>query len=147
MPRIYVDPRLLALPQCRSCRRSQIERVTGLQTIVEEPAGTVLVRRGDISGQVMLILSGWVSVRDERAVVDLGPGDLIGSAPGVHPSLSRSSAALAETDVVAAAMNWREFDAALMLIPRLALDAPFARRAGESQDGAGKAVGRHAFSS
>jgi hypothetical protein len=130
MSRIFVDPRLVALPQFRACRRRRLERVSGLQTITNRPAGAICLRGNDESAQVLLVLAGLVGVRDKDvALVVLGPGELVSAAPGIGPDLGLTSTVYAETDVVFAAMNCREFRAVLALMPRLLLEAPIPRRA------------------
>jgi len=122
--RVYVDPRLASLPQCRSCTRRELERVSRYQTLLEFEAGTVLMRGGNPSGQVALVLSGLASIADDRGgFTVLGPGDLAGATSITGPA-DCASTVRAETHVVLAVMTRREFAAVLTVIPGLVPEPP-----------------------
>jgi CRP-like cAMP-binding protein len=120
---VYVDPRLASLPQCRSRTRRQLERATHYQTYLEVEAGTILIRRGDSSGQVALILSGVASITDDRGgFAVLGPGDLAG-ATSITGHQALASTVRAETDLALVVMTRDEFREVLALIPTLVPEA------------------------
>ena len=128
MSRIPVDPRLAALPQCRTCTRRQLQHASRFQTVLELPPGRIVIRPGDTSGQVVLILSGLAGVRDDHAILAvLGPGDLAG-ATSIDGAACRSTV-LAETDLGVAVMTQAEFRVVLTFIPRLVIAAPVTTQA------------------
>jgi CRP-like cAMP-binding protein len=73
-----LDP-LHSVPLFGRFDRKHLERLSMLTEGVDVPAGKVLIRQGELGDDLMIIVSGVVSVkRDGVKVNKLGPGEFFG---------------------------------------------------------------------
>jgi CRP/FNR family cyclic AMP-dependent transcriptional regulator len=113
-------PGLIDLPSLRNAPKAELVALEALTTIVELPAGMVLMHEGAFGNEVHILVEGELLVeRDGEAVAVLTPGAVVGEQ-AVLLNLPRNASVTAGTDVRVAAMNRREFSTMLDQCPRLA---------------------------
>jgi len=70
---------LKSVPLFSHCSKKQITEIAKIADLVEEPAGTELIREGTAGNEFMVIVQGAVDVRRKgRKINHLGAGEFIG---------------------------------------------------------------------
>lgn len=99
--------------------RAEIDTLAATADRVTVPAGTVLVRAGQLGREAFLVVRGEVEVRrDGASVATVGPGDLVGEQALVARA-HRNADAVAATEVELAVFDLRSFERALAASPAL----------------------------
>ncbi len=98
-------------------RRDELARATDRVTV---PAGTALIRQGELAHEFFVILEGVVDVtRDGRHLQTLGPGDFFGEIGLLGPPF-RTATVIARSELCLAVVARREFRTLLRRFPKLA---------------------------
>ena len=98
-------------------RRGEVARTADRVTV---PAGTVLVRQGELAHEFFVILDGVADVtQDGRPLTVLGPGDFFGEIGLVGPPF-RTATVTARSELCLAVVARREFRTLLRRFPELA---------------------------
>jgi CRP/FNR family cyclic AMP-dependent transcriptional regulator len=114
--------RLRALPLFAGLSDAGLERVAGLVTELEVPAGQTLARADDPGSGMFVIEEGSVVVEGRgRHVIELGPGEFVGELALLVPESIRAARVRAKTDVRCLAIGRAEFERLLDDEPRIAL--------------------------
>jgi CRP-like cAMP-binding protein len=107
-------PLLDAVPRTR---RREVARAAERVTV---PAGTVLVRQGELAHEFFVILEGFADVtQDGRPLTVLGPGEFFGEIALVGPPF-RTATVTARSELQIAVVARREFRTLLRRFPELA---------------------------
>ena len=108
------------IPLFETVPRSRRAEVARLADRITVPAGTFLIRQGELAHEFFVILEGSAHViRDERVVAVLGPGDFFGEIALVgHPI--RTATVVAHSQLELAVLTRREFRTLLSRFPDLA---------------------------
>jgi CRP-like cAMP-binding protein len=107
-------PLLDAVPRGR---RNEVLRAADEVTV---PAGTVLVRQGELAHEFFVILEGVADVtQDGRPLTALGPGEFFGEIGLVGPPF-RTASVTARSELRLAVVARREFRTLLRRFPELA---------------------------
>jgi CRP-like cAMP-binding protein len=108
------------IPLFAGLDRHKIERLGQLAEEVDVPAGKVLVRQGDSGGDLMVLVSGAVSVeRDGARIAALGPGDFFGEIALIDGG-ARVATITAEEPSRLVVLGHREFHAVMDEFPEVA---------------------------
>ena len=111
---------LYRIPLFADLDKHKIERVGELTEEVDVPAGKVLIRQGDAGGDLMVLVSGQVSIeRDGTRVTTLGPGDFFGEISLID-GRPRTATVTTETPSRLLVVSHREFHALMDQIPEVA---------------------------
>src|SRR4051812_29276607 len=114
------EQRLAALTLFQDLPRRDLERIAGLCTMVERPAGTVLCSEGRAGQECFVIVDGEVAVTISGSeVATLGAGSVFGEL-AVLDGEPRTATARAASLVRLAVFSRREFEDLLECEPRVA---------------------------
>ncbi len=116
-PRTILD-RLGEVALFAGCDRDELELVDTLVTEVQVPTGHLLMGRGDLGTQFLVIADGYVEVELPSERVVLGPGDFVGEL-ALLDGAPRTAGVRALTDVRIYATAAHEFHR-LLTIPSIA---------------------------
>ena len=101
-----------------ACTSAELRRIDRLGAVVRRPGGEVLVERGLVGRECLVVLSGSVAVsRSEQMLAVLGPGALIGEM-ALLTGAPRNATVMALSDVELLVLHRGEF-AQLLAIPRV----------------------------
>ena len=98
-----------------------LQRILGLTTELESPAGQVLVRADDPGAGMFVIEEGTVVVEARGRTIELGPGEFFGELSLLVPESTRVARVRAKTDVRCLAIGRLDFEQLLEDEPRIAL--------------------------
>jgi voltage-gated potassium channel len=116
----WIDDRLAEVPLFKGLSKKQLRTVSSLATVLELPAGKVLMNEGGGGYEFVVIEEGQVEVRrGDRVVATRGPGDYIGEIALVERR-SRTATVVATTPVTIAVIGRREFQGMLDEMPDVA---------------------------
>ena len=108
------------IPLFAGLDRHRIERLGQLAEEVDVPAGKVLIRQGDSGGDLMVLVSGAVSVeRNGVRITTLGPGDFVGDIALIDGG-ARTATITTEEPSRLVVLGHREFHAVMDEIPQVA---------------------------
>jgi CRP/FNR family transcriptional regulator, cyclic AMP receptor protein len=111
---------LHSIPLFDRLDRKHLERLGALTEEVDVPAGKVLIRQGELGDDMMVIVSGTVTVeRDGAKVNTLGPGEFFGEIAMIDRG-PRTATVTAETPCRLLVINHREFHALMDEFPAVA---------------------------
>ena len=100
--------------------RKHLERLGMLTEQVDVPAGKVLIRQGEVGDDLMIIVSGAVSVeRDGTEVNSLGVGEFFGEIAVIDRG-PRTATVTSETPCRLLVVNHRDFHALMEEFPEVA---------------------------
>jgi len=100
--------------------RKHLERLGMLTEEVDVPAGKVLIRQGEVGDDLMIIVSGAVSVeRDGTEVNRLGVGEFFGEIAVIDRG-PRTATVTSETPCRLLVVNHRDFHALMEEFPEVA---------------------------
>ena len=100
--------------------RKHLERLGMLTEEVDVPAGKVLIRQGELGDDLMIIVSGAVSVeRDGTEVNSLGVGEFFGEIAVIDRG-PRTATVTSETPCRLLVVNHRDFHALMEEFPEVA---------------------------
>ena len=100
--------------------RKHLERLGMLTEEVDVPAGKVLIRQSELGDDLMIIVSGAVSVeRDGTKVNRLGPGEFFGEIAVIDRG-PRTATVTSETPCRLLVVNHRDFHALMDEFPDVA---------------------------
>ena len=100
--------------------RKHLERLGMLTEEVDVPAGKVLIRQGELGDDLMIIVSGAVSVeRDGTEVNRLGVGEFFGEIAVIDRG-PRTATVTSETPCRLLVVNHRDFHALMEEFPEVA---------------------------
>ena len=112
----YLDA-LALLGPFRACSRDQLRAIGRSTTMVTRPAGSVLVRQGASTKEVVIIAAGVaIATRDDQPDAVLRDGDCFGDADLLAGN-DASATLVALTDIDLVVMSPREFSAMLEKVP------------------------------
>jgi CRP-like cAMP-binding protein len=101
--------------------RKHLERLGMLTEEVDVPAGKVLIRQGELGDDLMIIVSGAVSVeRDGVNVNRLGPGEFFGEIAVIDRG-PRTATVTSEMPCRLLVVNHRDFHALMDEFPEVAV--------------------------
>jgi len=108
------------IPLFNGLDRHQVERLGQLAEEVDVPAGKVLIRQGDVGGDLMVLATGTVAVdRDGSRINTLGPGDFFGEIALIDGG-ARTATITTEQPCRLVVLGHREFHAAMDEFPAVA---------------------------
>jgi CRP/FNR family transcriptional regulator, cyclic AMP receptor protein len=111
---------LHSIPLFDRLDRKHLERLGALTEEVDVPAGKVLIRQGELGDDMMVIVSGTVTVeRDGAKVNTLGPGEFFGEIAMIDRG-PRTATVTAEAPCRLLVINHREFHALMDEFPAVA---------------------------
>jgi CRP-like cAMP-binding protein len=114
--------RLRALPLFAKLSDEALERIAGLVTELEVPAGQTLARASDPGAGMFVIEDGVVGVEARGSgTIELGPGEFFGELALLVPEAVRVASVRARTDVRCLAIARGDFEQLLEDEPRIAL--------------------------
>ena len=100
--------------------RKHLERLGMLTEEVDVPAGKVLIRQGELGDDLMIIVSGAVSVeRDGTEVNSLGVGEFFGEIAVIDRG-PRTATVTSETPCRLLVVNHRDFHSLMEEFPEIA---------------------------
>ncbi len=86
------------------------EEIADICEIQEFPEGSELLRQGDETNEVYLVLTGTISIIvNGQAVASRGPGDTVGEMAAIQPTQVRSATAVATATSVVAKLDEEQF--------------------------------------
>jgi CRP-like cAMP-binding protein len=119
MDRQHVDGLLRTVPLFSHCTKKELTLLSGLTTVLNIPAGHVVVRQGQPGREFIVIVQGKATVAiDGQTVATLGSGDFVGEIALLDGG-PRTATVTADTDLVAEVMSHREFATLLMDVPEV----------------------------
>jgi CRP-like cAMP-binding protein len=98
-----------------------LERILGMTTEVEVPAGQMLARADDPGAGMFVIEEGRVVVEARHRTIELGPGEFFGELSLLVPESKRVARVRAKTPTRCLALSRLEFEQLLEDEPRIAL--------------------------
>jgi CRP/FNR family transcriptional regulator, cyclic AMP receptor protein len=99
--------------------RAEVDALATAADRITVPAGTVLVRAGQLGREAFLVVRGEVEIRrDGDRVASVGPGELVGEQALVDRA-HRNADAIATTETELAVFGPRSFEQALAASPAL----------------------------
>ena len=113
--------RLRAIPLFSGLDGSALERLAGLATDVDAPAGQVLTRLGDPGAGMFVVEEGTVAVELRSRTIEFGPGEFFGELSLLVPDARRVARVRATADARLLAISRVDFTALLESEPRIAL--------------------------
>lgn len=103
------EERLGEIPIFADLSKRERRRITSLMTLVDVPAGRIIITQGDVGREFMIIVEGEAEVRrDGTTIATLGAGDFLGEL-AVLSGAPRTADVVATTDMVLETLNRREF--------------------------------------
>jgi len=113
---------LSRIPIFASCNRRELTRLGELAEEVTVPDGKVLMRQGEVGGDLMIVALGAVRIeRDGRVLATLGRGDFFGEIALIDRA-PRTATATAEGQTTLLVVGHREFHALMEEFPGFAAD-------------------------
>jgi CRP-like cAMP-binding protein len=110
-----------AIPLFSSLSKAGIRSVVQAAGEIDRPAGTTLVREGDDSREMAVLVRGNAKVsRGGRKIADLGPGDFFGEIAFLTRS-PRTATVTATTDVRLIVLGARELEGVVKHEPKIAV--------------------------
>ena len=131
---------LRRIPLFGGCDHRHVQRIGQLAEEVDVPAGKVLIRQGEIGGDLMILASGSVAVeRDGARIGTLGPGDYFGEIALIDGG-ARTATVTTEAPSRLVVVGHREFHALMDEMPAVAAQilATLARRVRTLDEHAGR---------
>lgn len=111
---------LRRIPLFNACNPRQIQRIGMLADEVDVPDGKVLMRQGETGHDMMIVVSGQVSVdRDGQRINTLGPGDFFGELALVDGG-PRTATVTAEAPARLLVVGHRDFHSLMDEFPEIA---------------------------
>jgi CRP/FNR family cyclic AMP-dependent transcriptional regulator len=129
----YIDERLAQIPLFAGLSKKDLQRISGLATRLEEPAGKVLTKEGQQGYEFIIVLEGEVEVRQGGQVIaKRGAGDYFGEI-ALLDNRPRTATVVATTPVVIEVIERREFLGLVAEVPEIgqAIMATMAQRLSE----------------
>lgn len=112
---------LQRVPLFANLSRKDLAHVDRLATQIARPAGSVLLREGDIAHEMYVIESGTAEVlHGDEVIGHLGPGDFVGEMALLAHS-RRTSTVRATTDLTVIHLEGRSFRKLLEDVPSIAV--------------------------
>lgn len=113
-----INPTLTTLTE--SFNEHELSTLSGLGTVVDLPAGSVLAQEGAVGQEAVVVISGnALVIRDGETVATVGASSILGEA-ALLTGEARNASLVAETDLVVSVLNRREFNSWLDACPRIA---------------------------
>ena len=98
-----------------------VRRVIQAASEIDEPAGTVLVREGDLGRELYILVAGTARVsRGGRKIADMGPGDFFGELAFLSHA-PRSATVTASSDSRLMILGPRELEVLISQEPRIGI--------------------------
>lgn len=118
---VPIEEQLARVPLFEGISESDLQRIAHLVARIQEPAGEMLTKEGEVGHELMIVLDGQVEVRHgDRVVTTLGPGDYLGEVAMLEPAHRRSATAVATTPVTIAFIGRHDFENLIADVPHLA---------------------------
>lgn len=104
-----VAKRLHEVPLFHSLKKQDLEAVSRLADEIDQPAGRVLIKEGDLGHEFFVIEAGTAEVtRDGDSVAELGRGDFFGEMALIEDD-RRTATVTATTDVTLIVISGHDF--------------------------------------
>jgi CRP-like cAMP-binding protein len=101
--------------------RQGLRRVVQAASEIDEPAGTVLVREGDLGRELFVLVSGSARVsRKGRRLAEMGPGDFFGELAFLSHA-ERTATVTATSDSRLLILGPRELEVLISREPRIGI--------------------------
>jgi CRP-like cAMP-binding protein len=113
--------RLRRIPVLAELGDDTLERLLGVSSELESPAGTVLTRADDPGSGMFVLEEGTVVVEAPGRSIELGPGEFFGELSLLVPESARVARVRAKTPVRCLAIDRAAFEELLQAEPSLAL--------------------------
>jgi CRP-like cAMP-binding protein len=113
--------RLRDVPLFADLGEDVLQRVFGVSTELECPAGQVLARADDPGAGMFVLEEGTVEVEARGRTYELGPGEFFGELALLVPESTRVARVRAKTPIRCIAINRIDFEELLEDEPRIAL--------------------------
>ena len=129
---------LQKVPLFQSLSKKQLREVSGLATRLNEPAGSVLTKEGQVGYEFIVVLDGEIEIRKgDRVIASRGPGSYVGEI-ALLDNRPRTATVVAKTPVVIEVIGRREFRSLLAAAPELSEEimATMAQRLSELDESA-----------
>jgi len=118
---VPIEEQLARVPLFEGISESDLQRIAHLVARIQEPAGEMLTKEGEVGHELMIVLDGQVEVRHgDRVVATLGPGDYLGEVAMLEHDHRRSATAVAMTAVTIAFIGRHDFENLITDVPHLA---------------------------
>ncbi len=112
---------LRRVPIFKELAPAALERVAGVATEVDLPAGHVLIERGQPGAGLFVLLEGTVELRSADQPVTRGPGEFVGELALLAPGTPRTTRVQAATAVTCLAIGRDDFYELLDSEPAIAV--------------------------
>jgi CRP-like cAMP-binding protein len=113
--------RLRSIPLFSEFEYAARQHVVDIATVVDVPAGSILIERGLAGSGMYVILEGTVEVELPHRSVELGPGEVVGELALLTDRPSRTARVLAGDNLRCLAIGRTEFWDLLHRQPRIAV--------------------------
>lgn len=112
---------LRRVPIFKDLAPPMLDRVAGVATEVDLPAGHVLIERGQPGTGLFVLLEGTVELRAGSEPLTRGPGDFVGELALLAPGTPRTARVRAATPVKCLAIRRDDFYELMLAEPSIAV--------------------------
>jgi CRP-like cAMP-binding protein len=116
-----VTDRLRSIPLFSDFEYAALREVVDIATVVDVPAGSILIERGQAGSGMYVILDGRADVELHHRTVELGPGEVVGELALLTDHPTRTARVVAGEDLRCLAIGRTEFAELLRRQPRIAV--------------------------
>jgi CRP-like cAMP-binding protein len=116
-----VTDRLRSIPLFSGFEYAALRHVVDIATVLDVPAGSILIERGQAGSGMYVILEGTAEVELRHRTVELGPGEVVGELALLTDQPNRTARVRARGDMRCLAIGRTEFWDLLHRQPRIAV--------------------------
>ncbi|MET0628475.1 MAG: cyclic nucleotide-binding domain-containing protein [Acidimicrobiia bacterium] len=114
-----IEEQLARVPLFEGLSKKELRLVAQLSTYLEEPAGAVLTREGEMGHEFIIVLDGEVEIRRaDQVIASRGPGTYVGEI-ALLDHRPRTATVVAKTPVKLEVIGQREFAGLMAEVPEI----------------------------